>query len=114
MKSIDEILKDDHVTKVIGKGIDGAMFNVRINYRLYNVIASNGGGWDHVSIDPINQGHAPTWDVMCVLKDICFNDDETVIEYHPAKENYVNIAENCLHLWRPQQQAIPVPPKLFV
>ena len=26
MKSIDEILKDDHVTKVIGKGIDGAMF----------------------------------------------------------------------------------------
>ena len=33
MKSIDEILKDDHVTKVIQKGIDGAMFNVRINYR---------------------------------------------------------------------------------
>lgn len=114
MKAIDEILKDDHVTKVIGKGIDGAMFNVRINYRLYNVIASNGGGWDHVSIDPINQGHAPTWDVMCVLKDICFNDDETVIEYHPAKENYVNIAENCLHLWKPQNTAIAVPPKLFV
>ncbi len=86
MKSIDEILKDDHVTKVIRKGIDGEMFNVRINYRLYNVIASNGGVWDHVSIDPINQGHTPTWDVMCVLKDICFNDDETVIEYHPAKK----------------------------
>lgn len=42
------------------------------------------------------------------------SDDETVIEYHPAKENYVNIAENCLHLWRPQRQAIPVPPKIFV
>lgn len=48
--------------------------------------------------DPINPGHAPTWDVMCVLKDICFNDDETVIEYHPSKENYVNIREHCLHL----------------
>ena len=47
MKSIDEILKDDHVVEVIQKGIDGAAFNVKIKYRLYNVIASNGGGWDH-------------------------------------------------------------------
>lgn len=44
MKKIDEILKDDHVVEVIQKGIDGAAFNVKINYRLYNVIASNGGG----------------------------------------------------------------------
>lgn len=113
MKSIDEILKDDHVVEVIQKGVDGAAFDVKINYRLYNVIASNGGGWDHVSIDPINSSHTTTWDVMCVLKDICFN-DETVIEYHPSKENYVNIREHCLHLWKPQNTAIPVPPKLFV
>lgn len=114
MKKIDEILKDNHVVEVIQKSVDGAAFKVKINYRLYNVIASNGGSWDHVSIDPIHSAHTPTWDVMCVLKDICFNDDETVIEYHPSKENYVNIAENCLHLWRPQKQAIPAPPKLFV
>lgn len=42
------------------------------------------------------------------------DDDETVIEYHPSKENYVNIREHCLHLWKPQNTAIPVPPKLFV
>lgn len=44
MKKIDEILKDDHIVEVIQKGVDGAAFNVKINYRLYNVIASNGGG----------------------------------------------------------------------
>lgn len=34
MKKIDEILKDDHVVEVIQKGIDGAAFNVKINYRM--------------------------------------------------------------------------------
>lgn len=73
------------MTKVVEVGEDGAMFDVRIDHRLWNVIASNGGGWDHVSIVPLHHKRMPDWSIMCQLKDLCFNDDETAIEYHPKK-----------------------------
>lgn len=43
----------------------------------------------------------PTWDDMCVLKDIFFDDEEEVYQIHPKKSEYVNLSENCLHLWEP-------------
>lgn len=114
MKPIKEMLKSPLITKITGTGDDGAMFEFKYKVRKYEVIASNGGGWDHVSIYPLHQKHTPSWDVMCILKNMCFNDDEVVMELHPAKKDYVNLAEYCLHLWKPQYEAIPTPPKLFV
>ena len=114
MKKLDEIVKDRLITKVVKMAEDGVMFNFKYKSREYEVIASNGGGWDHVSVYPLHQKHTPSWDVMCILKDMCFNDDEVVMELHPAKKDYVNLAEYCLHLWKPQDEAIPTPPKLFV
>lgn len=52
------------------------------------VIWSYAGGWEHVSICPKNR--TPDWNEMCLLKDVFWNEDETVIQYHPAKTNYVN------------------------
>ena len=72
------------------------------------VIASDGLGWDHVSVSC--KGRCPTWDEMCGLKDLFFRDDEVVVQFHPAKKNYVNETENCLHLWRQQNVEIPMPP----
>ena len=43
----------------------------------------------------------PTWDDMCVLKDIFFDDEEEVYQIHPKKSEYVNMSKNCLHLWKP-------------
>lgn len=43
-----------------------------------------------------------------------FNENETVVQYHPAKSDYVNNMPNCLHLWRPQDQPMPVPPPIMV
>lgn len=34
-------------------------------------------------------------------KDMFFKEDEIVVQYHPAKSEYVNNMPNCLHLWRP-------------
>lgn len=76
------------------------------------VVWSNGGGWDHVSISFADR--CPTWEEMCVVKRIFFNPEETVIEYHPAESEYVNDFPYCLHLWRPQEQAIPTPPYWMV
>src|ERR1700722_9587657 len=68
-----------------------------------NMIASDGAGWDHVSVSLGRR--CPTWDEMCWVKRLWFDDHETVIQYHPAAANYVNNHSFCLHLWRPQTDA---------
>lgn len=78
------------------------VFRVRLKtYRWFNVIATNGGGWDHVSVSPYNHARTPTWEEMCEIKEMFFEDEEEVVEYHPKKSEYVNISKHCLHMWRP-------------
>lgn len=76
------------------------------------VIASDGEGWDHVSVSLRNR--TPNWGEMCFIKDLFFSEEETVVQYHPPKSEYVNNHENCLHLWRPQNETIPLPPSILV
>ena len=54
----------------------------------------------HVSIWP--KDHIPTWEEMCKIKDMFYNDEDEVWQCHPKKSQYVNIKENCLHLWEGQ------------
>ena len=77
-----------------------------------NVIASDGAGWDHVSVSL--RDRCPTWPEMCYVKDLFFLEEECVLQFHPAKADYVNQHPNCLHLWRPQGKAIEMPPKICV
>lgn len=65
------------------------------------VVGTDEGGFEHVSVSPKHKYRIPTWDDMCALKDLCFDDEEEVYEIHPKKSEYVNMQENCLHLWRP-------------
>lgn len=100
-------------------GIQGdshnGIFRVYVDGRGYNVIASDGGGWDHVSVTPTNSKRGcPSWDAMCAIKDMFFEKDEMAIEYHPAEADYLNFHPLCLHLWRPQNTTIPMPPKYMV
>lgn len=76
------------------------------------VVFSWGGGWDHVSVS--YDTRCCTWEEMCTIKNIFFKDDECVVQYHPAKEDYINCHPHCLHLWRPQHESIPMPPKYMV
>jgi hypothetical protein len=98
-------------------GINGdggcGMFKVFVGGRSFFVIASVGGGWDHVSVSR-KGGKIPTWDEMCAIKDMFFTADEVVVQYHPKKSEYVNIHEGCLHLWRPHGEEIPTPPIIYV
>ena len=77
-----------------------------------NVIASDQGGWEHVSVSVSNR--CPNWPEMCRIKDIFWNEDECVVQYHPAKSEYVNHHPYCLHLWRPIELSVPIPPSIFV
>ena len=71
-------------------------------------------GWEHVSVSPYPETYTPSWDEMCKVKDIFFNEDECCVEYHPKKKDYINVFPYCLHIWKPQHVEIPTPPKFFV
>lgn len=92
------------------------VFRVLVNQRSFHCIVSNGGGWDHVSVSPCNKKRTtcPTWEEMCAIKNMFFLPEECVIEYHPPRSDYVNDCETCLHLWRPSDGKIPMPPTEFV
>ena len=92
------------------------VFKVFANGRSFLVIASNGGGWEHVSVTPCNQKRksCPTWEEMCQIKAMFFEPEECVVEYHPAASDYVNNHEYCLHRWRPIGQTLITPPKEYV
>lgn len=79
---------------------------------------SDGGGWEHVSvtIGPIGKTatRCPTWEEMCFIKSVFWNDNEVVIQYHPAKDDYVSMHHFCLHLWRPTNIQLPTPDPLMV
>lgn len=70
------------------------------------------GQWEHVSVSLPNR--TPTWAEMCFVKDMFFDKNEVVIQYHPAEKDYVNYHPYCLHLWRPKNVEIPTPPSILV
>ena len=100
-------------------GLCGA-FMVPYGSHSLAVIATNGEGvtgddgveWEHVSVSLNNR--CPNWKEMCFIKDLFWDAEDCVMQLHPPKSSYVNNHPNCLHMWRPVQVGIPVPPEIFV
>ena len=96
-------------------GMNGA-FSIPLRIGVVaNCIVSDGMGWEHVSIHINEKGkqRTPTWNEMCQVKEFFWKDDEVVVQYHPAKDNYVNLHPHVLHLWR-RPEGFPTPPKIMV
>ena len=85
-------------------------------FLLYNpdlfVIASDGGGWEHVSVSTVSR--TPTWEEMCLVKDLFWGEEDCVVQFHPPKDVYVNNHPYCLHLWRKIGTEYETPPTCFV
>lgn len=64
-------------------------------------IVSSCSGWEHLSVTIPSEKRCPTWDEMCHIKKLFWNDDECAVQYHPAETEYVNNHKYCLHLWKP-------------
>jgi hypothetical protein len=79
-------------------------------------IASDGLGWEHVSVRAQNgrKSRVPNWKEMCAAKDLCWDEEDVVVQFHPRKSEYVNNHPHVLHLWRPTQETIPTPHSLMV
>lgn len=91
-------------------GNNGA-FSLVEGSTVFFCIASDGEGWEHVSVSARERGKSrtPTWDEMCLIKRVFWGPNDTVIQYHPAETNYVNCHPHTLHLWRPVGVELPLP-----
>lgn len=116
IKKLYEELQSRDDFHIIRTGFDGGAGKfTKGPLKDMTVIWSYCGGWEHVSIDGKNR--MPTWDEMCQLKDMFFDDTECCVQYHPAKSDYVNNIPYCLHIWKPIEKftgKLPVPDTFLV
>lgn len=91
---------------------NNGLFDILFGHIQLAIIASDGGGWEHVSVS--TRHRIPRWEEMCFVKDLFWDEEDEVIQFHPRKSEYVNCHPNCLHLWRPINQSILLPPSNLV
>lgn len=98
----------------------------KIPGRLLFIIASDGSDWqesglpgepwEHVSVhaEVGGKNRMPTWDEMAQVKDLFWDGEDVVVQFHPRKSEYVNSHGFTLHLWRPIETVLPTPPPITV
>lgn len=71
-----------------------------------------GSGWEHLSarVKMNNGERVPTWEEMCWLKHLFWEDEEVVVQFHPKKSEYVNNHPFVLHLFKEVGKEFPHPP----
>lgn len=86
-----------------------------VNSTRVQCVASDGGGWQHVSVSVVGKpSTTPRWDVMCAVKDLFWNDTDCVVQFHPPKSEYKNLHQGCLHMWKSLAEKQPIPPSIMV
>lgn len=90
------------------------MFNVPspTDGKPLKVIAASGEGWDHVSVS--RPTRCPNWPEMEHVKRLFFRSDETAMQLHVPVSEHISIHPYCLHIWRPHDAEIPLPPSFMV
>ena len=83
------------------------------------LVCDNGDetGWEHVSVRAFQnnrKSRIPTWREMAFVKDLCWEPEDVVMQLHPARSAYVDRHPHVLHLWKPVNQTIPMPPQDLV
>ena len=96
------------------KGCEFGAFFVNFRSCTLKVIVDNGEqtSWEHVSVSL--KDRCPSWMEMEFIKNMFWDKEDTVIQYHPAASEKVNNHPYCLHLWRPIGKEIPVPPAYLI
>jgi hypothetical protein len=51
---------------------------------------------------------------MCFVKDLFWDEEECVVQFHPPKSKYVNHHTRCLHLWKQIGVVVPMPPTKLI
>lgn len=94
-------------------GVQG-LFLLKVLGTEMRIIASNGAGWDHISVSPAKLKRTPTWEEMECIKQMWFEPEETVVQFHPKQSEYKNFHPYVLHLWRDQTRGHRLPPPQLI
>lgn len=89
-------------------GWNGA-FIVPVGGQMWQVILADGGGWRHLSVTNAQKHQLPSWEVMCRMKELFFDDEAWVVQFHPPRAAYVNDHPYVLHLWESLNETQPIP-----
>jgi hypothetical protein len=68
--------------------------------------------WQHASVSTRNR--CPNWQEMCFVKELLWDPEETVMQLHPPRSQWINNHPFVLHLWKPNNVEIPLPPPITV
>ena len=100
-------------TSTAEDGFNGA-FCLTLNGMKVKVIASDGMGWQHVSVSFHDYSkQIPSWSLLCKIKELFWEPEDWVVQFHPAKSQYVNNHPGCMHLWRCTSAPQPTPPSIL-
>jgi hypothetical protein len=84
----------------------------------FNCLANAGNDWEHLTVTVFEKGkrpdRCPTWEEMCYIKSLFWEDEEAVIQLHPPKSEWISNHPFALHLWKPKEIEIPLPPSIMV
>jgi len=110
MRPQDEIRKDKRLLFKADKhdielqlrakaAIEGGYITLSNGRKGSFVMGRDEEGWEHVSVQLYHK--LPTWEEMCEVKEIFWEDEEEAVQIHPKKSEYINMTE-ALHIWRPK------------
>jgi hypothetical protein len=91
----------------------GGCFKVPGNGATLHVLASSGEGLDHVSVST-DLPRCPSWTEMDKIKRLFFKPEEVAFQLHVPIAEHISVHNYCLHIWRPHEVAIPIPPAWMV
>lgn len=90
----------------------------KIDGYYFSCLSSSGNGWEHVSVVIASNRRkverCPTWEEMCFIKELFWEDTEPVVQIHPPKAHHVNNHAYCLHMWRSTDKEMPLPSPYMV
>ena len=69
-------------------------------------------GWEHVSVS--TERRIPNWQEMTFVKDLFWEPEDCVVQFHPPQSRYVNNYSVVLHMWRWTGGTFPTPPDWMV
>ena len=110
-RRLEKLRRPDLEMRYAGATCEGTADGIFVMEPL-RMIASSGDGWEHVSVSVADR--CPTWDEMCLVKDLFWGSEECVMQLHPPRADYISCHPYTLHLWKPLEGTIPRPPNWMV
>ena len=106
MKTMEQI-KQDNRLRIVHEGEDGGMARkYRKEEKWSSYSPGEEAGTSASEKDPPG--------MKCELKEIFFDPDETVVQFHARQSEYINYHQHCLHLWKKQDSRYDLPPGWMV